>query len=262
MCSDNYREVTWEAGIEMFNLIQSQIKAVNLSKLVLVFLIYNLGIVSCDPTCQTTCGPVEGISKDGVFSFRGIPYAEPPVGKLRWKPPQALSKQEGTCWSGTFQAKTYGNMCFQRDTNNISAYLGSEDCLYINVITPTLDTRAQKPVMVWIHGGFLEELNANWPTYSPTEQLAKETDVVYVGFNYRLQAFGFMALELLAEDSPTNTSGNYGFMDMILALQWVQQNIANFGGDPAQVKPSILCVTYVIVIPWFVRLYEEITHEL
>ena len=103
------------------------------------------------------------------------------------------------------------------------------------MITPTLDPRAKKPVMVWIHGGFLIELNGNFPTYSPTEQLANETDFVYVGFNYRLQAFGFMALQLLADDTPTGTSGNYGFMDMILVLRWVQDNILNFGGDPKQV---------------------------
>ena len=187
------------------------------------------------PSCQTTCGPVEGIYKDGAYSFRGIPYAQPPVGDLRWKPPVPLSREAGSCWNGTLQAHIFGNTCFQRNVNDSSKFDGSEDCLYLNVITPTIKPGARKPVMVWIHGGSLEVLNGNWPRYSPNEKLAKDTDTVFVSFNYRLHAFGFMALKLLAENSPTGVSGNYGFMDMILVLQWVKANIANFGGDPGQV---------------------------
>ena len=196
------------------------------------------------PVTQTTCGPVAGIFQDGAYSFRGIPYAEPPVGRLRWKPPRALSKQAGTCWNGTISANSYGNSCFQRNLHNSSIYEGNENCLFLNVITPTLDPREKKPVMVWVHGGFLTELNGNFPTYSPTEQLVNETDVVYVGFNYRLQAFGFMALQLLADDNPTGTSGNYGLMDMILVLHWIQDNILNFGGDPNQVYVSITIIDF------------------
>lgn len=202
---------------------------------VLTFLVY-FGIVSTSaPTCQTTCGPVAGIHQDGAYSFRGIPYAEPPVGTLRWKPPKALSREAGTCWNGTFLAQQYGNTCYQRDIFNHTKHEGSEDCLYLNVFTPTLDSGAIKPVMVWLHGGYLEYLNGNWPTYSPTEKISSDTDIVYVSLNYRLHAFGFLALQLLENESETNTSGNYGFMDMILALQWVQSNIKNFGGDPNQV---------------------------
>ena len=188
------------------------------------------------PTRQTTCGPVAGISKDGAYSFRGIPYAEPPVGTLRWKPPKALSKQAGTCWNGTLIAQKYGNTCYQRNPYDPTKYDGSEDCLYLNVFTPTMDTEAKKPVMVWLHGGSLQFSNGNWPLYSPTEKLSADTDFVYVGLNYRLHAFGFLALELLAKESTTNTSGNYGLMDMIIVLEWIQANIANFGGDPNQVK--------------------------
>ena len=188
------------------------------------------------PVCQTTCGPVMGIVNDGVYSFRGIPYAEPPIGEKRWKLPRALSRKAGTCWNGTYAADKFGNMCYQRNPLYHSIYDGSEDCLYLNIITPTVDPGAKKPVMAWIHGGGLQELSANAPLYSPTEQLAKDTDIVYVGFNYRLQAFGFMALQMLADVSPTKTSGNYGFMDMILALQWIKSNIVNFGGDPEKVN--------------------------
>ena len=189
-------------------------------------------------TVQTTCGPVAGFYNNSAYSFRGIPYAQPPVGNLRWKPPQPLSKQTGSCWNGTFLAQSYGNECAQPSEKNRNLTVGSEDCLYLNVITPTLDSNARKPVMVWIHGGSLEVLNGNWPLYSPTETLAADTDIVYVSFNYRLQAFGFMALQMLADDSQTGTSGNYGFMDMILALKWVKENILHFGGDPDQVNIS------------------------
>lgn len=191
----------------------------------------------CDVTVDTNCGPVNGIITEGAYSFRGIPYAMPPVGKRRWKPPEVLSPDSGNCWKGTFGAKTYGNTCFQISPEDPSrkTLLGSEDCLYLNVISPDLKPSKLKPVMVWIHGGSLQFSNGNWPLYMPTEKLSSEMDIVFVGFNYRLHAFGFLALEMLAEQSPTNTSGNYGFMDMITVLKWVQMNIRQFGGDPKQV---------------------------
>ena len=191
---------------------------------------------SCSPIVNTTCGPVEGFESDGVYNFYGIPYASPPVKKLRWRPPEALSPDKGNCWSGTLSAKKYGNTCYQISPDDHKSLIGSEDCLYLNVITPSLDVNAKKQVMVWIHGGSLQFSNGNWPLYSPTANLSRDTDVVYVGFNYRLHAFGFMALQALADDSPTKTSGNYGFMDMIAVLQWVQKNIRQFGGDPAKVN--------------------------
>lgn len=201
----------------------------------LLFILFRAFTSTAPPTCQTTCGPVAGIYQDGAYSFRGIPYAEAPVGKLRWKPPRALSKQAGTCWNGTLTAQKYGNTCYQRSPYDPTKYDGSEDCLYLNVFTPTVSPVARKPVMIWLHGGSLIFSNGNWPLYSPTEKLSKDTDIVYVGLNYRLHAFGFLALQLLADDSETKTSGNYGFMDMILAFEWVKTNIASFGGDPNQV---------------------------
>ena len=202
---------------------------------VAIFLLFRGFIHAEPPVCDTTCGPVVGIAKDGAYSFRGIPYAEPPVGNLRWKPPKALSKEAGTCWNGTFIAQKYGNTCYQRNPYDPTKYDGSEDCLYLNVFTSTMDTDAKRPVMVWLHGGSLQFSNGNWPLYSPTEKLAADTGIVYVGLNYRLHAFGFLALEMLAEESATKTSGNYGLLDMILVLQWIQDNIADFGGDPQQV---------------------------
>ncbi|KAL3857130.1 hypothetical protein ACJMK2_011825 [Sinanodonta woodiana] len=213
----------------------------NISKL--VFVVYTLFSYcfdeirsTSDPVVKTSCGPVAGLNDYGAFSFRGVPYALPPVGNLRWKPPTPLSKSQDTCWSGVYQAETFGNTCFQRDPYNSSMYMGSEDCLYLNVYTPSISRLKKKlPVMVWVHGGSLQKAKANWPTYSPTSKLANETNIVYVGMNYRLHAFGFMALKTLADVSPTGTSGNYGLMDVILAMKWVQENIQQFGGDRTNV---------------------------
>ncbi|VDI41412.1 Hypothetical predicted protein [Mytilus galloprovincialis] len=183
-----------------------------------------------NPVVETDCGAVEGIGTS-VNEFKGIPYAEPPVGNLRWKPPVPKSKTAQNCWTGTLKANTFGNSCYQRGMVNKSITFGSEDCLYLNVWTPNTNKNANLHVMVWIHGGFLNYLNGNWPAYSPSEELVKATNMVYVSMNYRLNAFGFMALDLLSQRSPNRTSGNYGFMDQILALQWVQRNIHNFGGN-------------------------------
>ncbi|XP_060069393.1 para-nitrobenzyl esterase-like [Ylistrum balloti] len=195
------------------------------------------GFVNSEPTAvvDTQCGPVEGKYNGQGYAFRGIPYSLPPTGNRRWKPPIPLNKQAGNCWDGIFKAYAYGNTCMQRNPENQTAILGSEDCLYLNVWTPTINISANLHVMVWIHGGSLQESNANWPTYCPSEELARDTNIVYVGMNYRLNAFGFMSLSLLSEQSKTNTSGNYGFMDQILALRWVQDNVRNFGGNPDSV---------------------------
>lgn len=179
-------------------------------------------------TTRTDCGLIQGVNNSGAFSFRGIPYAVPPINDRRWRPP------EPTCWQGIFKAFTFGSQCIERN-ENLTGLIGSEDCLYLNVWTPTVDPSANLPVMVYIHGGSLQYLNGNDPPWSPSEKLARETNMVYVSMNYRLQAFGFMTLDILSQDSKTNASGNYGFMDQILSLQWVKSNIRNFGGNPDMV---------------------------
>ena len=185
------------------------------------------------PMANTTCGPMLGVTNNSAYSFRGIPYASPPIGKLRWQPPKKISPDQGTCWNGTFSADTYGSPCFQYETD--TTFYGSEDCLFLNVYTPSLKTDANLPVMVWAHGGAYSAGYGNEETYTPDEKMAAETDVVYVTHNYRLHTFGFMALQILADASPTNTSGNYAFMDTLVVLEWVRDNIRNFGGDPSQV---------------------------
>ncbi|XP_049928306.1 para-nitrobenzyl esterase isoform X2 [Epinephelus moara] len=180
---------------------------------------------------STDCGKYRGRHKNGAYSFKGIRYAAPPVGNLRWAPPA-----EPVCNGGVTNAGRFGNMCPQvRLMTSTEKVMGQEDCLFINVWTPTLQPEAKLPVMVWIHGGYLHMLSGGEQGYSPTEKLAADTGMVYISFNYRLNAFGFMALEILREGSPKNTSGNYGFMDQIAALKWVQRNIHVFGGDPGKV---------------------------
>jgi len=176
--------------------------------------------------------------------FLGIPYAAPPTGERRWKPPQPIEK-----WQGARSSNSYGAACPQADDPDIEVYAKEvaqafepyysyrtdEDCLYLNVWTTNLPgshTTARKlPVMFWIHGGGDTGASQMAPM-GPT--LARE-GVVLVSTNYRLGTLGFMAHPALTEESPHHVSGNYGILDQIAALQWVQRNIARFGGDPANV---------------------------
>ena len=128
-------------------------------------------------------------------------YASPPTGRLRWAPPDRQPR-----WNGVRDAKHFRNVCPQVDPRTHRA-VGSENCLFLNVWTPSLEPEAALPVMVWIHGGYLTLLSGGEPGYAPSARLAAETGVVYVSFNYRLSALGFLALEILREGSPTNTSG-------------------------------------------------------
>nr|KAG5710474.1 hypothetical protein BaRGS_022292 [Batillaria attramentaria] len=185
---------------------------------------------------HTQCGPVEGLLEEDVFVFKGIPYALPPEGSRRWQKPVGLNEKEGTCWKGTLQVKQFGSACVQpKDPNNHSSFTGSEDCLFLNVWTRSLDPLAKLPVMVWIHGGDLVFFSGNYPGYSPNPSVTKATGAVYVSMNYRLGPLGFLSLDVLSKESPSGTSGNYGLMDIILVLQWVRDNIRNFGGDPSKV---------------------------
>jgi para-nitrobenzyl esterase len=173
----------------------------------------------------TTDGPVEGFVKNGVTQFLGIPYAKPPVGDLRWRPPQPVAK-----WETTRTADKFGPTCAQVTT--LGPFAGpansNEDCLYLNVFTP--DTKAKLPALVWIHGGGYVDGESN--DYDATK-LAIQGKLVVVTLNYRLNLFGFLAHPAL--DVERHPFGNYGIMDMQAALRWVQANIASFGGDPVNV---------------------------
>jgi len=184
------------------------------------------------PRVTVDSGTLEGLDTAGVMVFRGIPYAAPPVGELRWKPPQPAKR-----WSGVRPANQLGHNCIQHQPySDIDPFTAgvSEDCLYLNVWTNSLDTRAtRRPVMVWIHGGGF------WAGFGGEERhngarLAQKGAVV-VTINYRLGPFGFFAHPALAAESPHRAAGNYGLLDQIAALQWVKRNIARFGGDPSRV---------------------------
>lgn len=173
-------------------------------------------------------GDVSGIG-NAVKSFRGIPYAASPEGQLRWRPPQPAQP-----WSGVLDGSRFGPDCPQpAEYPELRGSGMSEDCLRLNVWTPAKASTDKLPVMVWIHGGGFRYGSGSHPTYDG-EALARR-GVVVVTINYRLGLLGFLAHPGLAAESPTHTSGNYGLMDQMAALRWVQRNIAAFGGDPAKV---------------------------
>jgi para-nitrobenzyl esterase len=188
-----------------------------------------LPVSLCAQTIKTEYGLVEGTLENGVHIYKGIPYAAPPVGDLRWRPPQPAKK-----WDGVLKADTYAPACPQANMK-VLGYLNygmSEDCLYLNVWKP--DTSVGKlPVMVWIHGGGFT-LGSTSQSVTTGEQLAKK-GVIVVSMAYRLGLLGFLAHPELSAESENHVSGNYGLLDQIFALKWVQHNISAFGGDPDNV---------------------------
>jgi para-nitrobenzyl esterase len=170
-----------------------------------------------------------------VRVFKGVPFAAPPVGDLRWRPPQPA-----TNWDGVRAADKFSANCMQRAAGgggfppyggDRSATEMSEDCLYLNIYTTAESARDRRPVMVWIHGG---AYTSGAGAIYQGEDLARK-GVVVVTINYRLGVFGFLAHPELTRESPMHSSGNYAFLDQIAALKWVQKNIAAFGGDPSRV---------------------------
>jgi len=178
-------------------------------------------------------GNLEGTASadSKIRIFRGIPYAAPPVGDLRWKAPQPV---EG--WTGVRKAVEFGPRCMQRRVYADMIFRDngpSENCLYLNVWTPATSADARLPVMVWIYGGGFAAGAGSEPRQDG-ENLARK-GVVVVNLNYRLGIFGFFSLAELAKESGHNASGNYGLLDQVAALEWVRKNIGAFGGDPGNV---------------------------
>jgi len=166
-------------------------------------------------------GAVRGVAIGGVASWKGIPYAAPPVGMRRWRDPQPV-----IAWSGVRSGAEFGPACMQTDS-----VPKSEDCLTLNVWRPARPGSQPLPVMVWIYGGAL--VHGSTPMY-PLDAMAAQ-GIVAVSMNYRLGRFGFFAHPSFAAESPNEVRGNYGYMDQLAALEWVQRNISAFGGDPKQV---------------------------
>jgi len=184
------------------------------------------------PKVTIDSGVIQGAVNNGVAAFKGIPYAQPPLRELRWRAPQPVKP-----WTGVRDATKYGSDCLQNQsnlgfTNSIPPL--SEDCLYINVLEPADRPATGKlPVMVWIYGGGSVIGGTTPPVYQGYE-FAKH-DVIFVSMNYRLGRMGYFAHPALTSENADGMIGNYGYMDQIAALKWVQRNIAAFGGDPSNV---------------------------
>lgn len=190
-------------------------------------------------TVKTEAGLVTGIqnTEGNIRIFKGIPFAAPPVGELRWQAPQPVQH-----WEGVRKADTFGPSPMQNEPAPFSMWTEeflipkepiSEDCLYLNVWTGARSSAEKRPVLVWIYGGGFNSGGSAVPIYDG-EALARK-GIVFVSINYRVGIFGFFAHPALTEASGKNASGNYGLMDQMAALQWVQKNIAAFGGDPDNV---------------------------
>jgi len=203
-------------------------------------LVVALATLACAFACTTQerglqvkidSGTIEGKMQGPTRTFLGVPYAAPPVGELRWKPPAPAAS-----WGGVRSAATFGSHCMPGPVFGDMVFHdagGSEDCLTLNVWTPAKDAAAKLPVMVWIYGG-------GYVAGSTSEgrqdgQFLAQHNVVVVSMNYRLGIFGFFTLPELATESGRNAAGDYGLLDQVAALQWVQRNIASFGGDPGNV---------------------------
>jgi para-nitrobenzyl esterase len=182
---------------------------------------------------QINAGKIAGVAvQDGgekVYLFKGVPYAAPPMGALRWKAPEPVK-----AWDSVRDAKKWSNQCAQRAGSSMGEPGNiSEDCLYLNVVTAAKNTSEKRPVMVFFHGGGLTSGTGNSLTYNNTALPRK--GVVVVTVNSRLGPIGYMAHPALSKESGRGASGNYGTLDLIASLRWVKENIAQFGGDPSNV---------------------------
>jgi para-nitrobenzyl esterase len=202
----------------------------------LLFMLVPVFLTAQTPVVTTNSGAVSGIVKEGVQVFKGIPFAAPPVGELRWKAPQPVAP-----WKGVKQCIAFGPspvqappvpfMCWSEEYL-IPKEPISEDCLYLNVWAPKKST-TKKAVLVYIYGGGFRSGGSGCDIYDGTAMAKK--DIVFVSINYRVGVFGFLAHPELTKESDHHVSGNYAILDMVTALKWVKDNIASFGGDPSRV---------------------------
>jgi para-nitrobenzyl esterase len=211
---------------------------------------------SAGTSVKLDSGPISGKFQlnTQVRAFLGVPFAAPPVGALRWKPPQPVAS-----WQAPRAVTSYGAQCMQPGRSKTSVYYeyagdqpSSEDCLFLNVWTPSETRDGKLPVMVWIYGGGFQQGSAANPTFDGSRLAAR--GVVVVSVNYRVGIFGFMAHPELSAESPQHASGNYGLLDLVAGLQWVKRNAAAFGGDPGNVtvfgqSAGAAAVTYLYASP-------------
>ena len=184
-------------------------------------------VKTANGTLQSNAAP-----KDGVRSFKGIPFAQPPVGDFRWREPQPSKN-----WSGVRNADEFGPRCMQRTAPGADYWFRSngmsEDCLYLNVWTPAKSDKEKLPVLVYVFGGGFQNGDGSEPRYDGASMA--RNGMVAVSVNYRTNIFGFFVHPELTRESPHHAAGNYGLLDQVAALKWVQKNIAAFGGDPKRV---------------------------
>ena len=203
-----------------------------------ILIILAFSFLQVDETFTVTdSGPISGTLKDGIRIYKGIPFSAPPLGNLRWKAPQPVKK-----WEGVKECTAFGPSPVQDKPARFSMWTEeylipaspiSEDCLYLNVWTGAKKADDKRAVIVWIYGGGFGSGGSGVPIYDG-EAMAKK-GIVFVSVNYRVGVFGFFAHPDLTKESGYNASGNYGLLDQIAALKWVQKNIAAFGGDPKNV---------------------------
>jgi para-nitrobenzyl esterase len=206
-----------------------------------IFILFAIGVcaIATQPSfagdrVKTANGILEstGAPNNGVRSFKGIPFGAPPVGDLRWREPQPVKN-----WSGARKADAFGPRCMQRTSPGADYWFRStgmsEDCLYLNVWTPAKSDKEKLPVLVYVFGGGFQNGDGSEPRYDG-ENMARK-GMVTVSINYRTNIFGFFVHPELTKESPHHAAGNYGLLDQVAALRWVQKNIAAFGGDPERV---------------------------
>ena len=195
------------------------------------FVLWPLISNAADPAVKVEGGLVQGTAEGGLAVFRGIPFAAPPIGDLRWRTPQPVVP-----WSGVRKADTYAPACVQ--SMGAPPPSGtSEDCLYLNVWTPATSATGKLPVLVWIYGGGFNGGATSYPVHDGAK-LAKR-GVVLVSISYRTGVLGFFAHPELSAESPSHSSGNYGLLDMIAGLRWISRNIAAFGGIRRESRSSV-----------------------
>ena len=221
-------------------------------------------------TLQIESGLITGTkdSKSEVVSFKGIPFAAPPVGDLRWKAPQSAKN-----WNGVKECKIFSASAMQAAPMPFSMWTAefiapaeplSEDCLYLNVWTAAKSSSEKRPVIVFIHGGAFTSGSGSVPVYDGTAMAQK--GIVFVTINYRVGIFGFFSHPELSKESASKTSGNYGLLDQIEALKWVKKNIAAFGGDPNRVtiagqSAGAFSVNYLVASPLAKGLFQRAIAE-
>lgn len=234
-----------------------------------VLFVFEPAVAQTLPTIKIEEGMISGVSStDGaITSFKGIPFAAPPVGNLRWKAPQPAAH-----WEGVKKCDAFGPSPMQSEPKPFFVWTSeflipkapiSEDCLYLNVWT-NMAAQHKKPVFVWIYGGGFSSGGSAAPIYDG-EAMARK-DIVFVSINYRVGVFGFFAHPELSKESPLHSSGNYGLMDQIAALKWVKKNIAAFGGDPDNVtiagqSAGSMSVNYLVASPKAKGLFNKAIAE-